>query len=428
MLSYDLVIIGAGWAGINVALSAKKHGLKVALVEKDFLGGTCLNYGCIPTKHLIQYAKLYLKTKNTFPNFNPLIDFKELQNKKDSLVQKLRLALENRIKGISYFQGIATLVSPQEVKVEKEILKTKYIVIATGSYPKQLDCLKFDKKRVLSSTELLELKKVPSSILIVGAGVIGCEFASLFNILGSQVTLVEFFPQILPQEDSEISSYLSRIFKKRGIKIYTSTDIRNMDTSSYEIILVATGRAPFIDGINLENLGVKIDKDKRIIADKYLRTNISNIFCAGDVTNQFMLAHLAAYQGRLLAENLINQKSPQQILTECIAVCIFTYPEVARVGLTEEQARQHGNIKINKFDFLGLGTSHILGETEGLIKIISDMETGLILGASMVGPLASEIIGILTLAIKNKLTIKELSSTIFAHPTLSEAISQAVNL
>jgi len=422
---YDLVIIGAGWAGISSAIRAKNLGLKVALIEKEILGGTCLNRGCIPTKYFLNQAKLYFKAKNIYRKQNLSFDFKELKTKKDLLVQRLRLSLEHQLKGITYINSSATFESADTVKVKDGILKGKNIIIASGSRPQELNFLKFDKKRILSSDEILELEELPKSILIVGAGIIGCEFASFFNFLGVDVSLVEIFPQILPQEDKEIAGRLERNFKKRGIKVYTSKDLREMDISIYEIILVSVGRTPNTEDLGLEKIGIKLEKN-RIITDDYLRTNIYNIFAIGDCTNKLMLAHLASYQGRNLVDNLISD-NPQKLIPQYVPSCIFSYPEIARVGLTEDEAKKMNlDFEVYRLDFLGLGMAHVLEETEGLIKLIVDKKNQTILGASIIGALSTEIIGILTLAIQNQIKLDCLKKTIFAHPTISEGILEAL--
>jgi len=422
---YDLVIIGAGWAGISSAIRAKNLGLKVALIEKEILGGTCLNRGCIPTKYFLNQAKLYFKAKNIYRKQNLSFDFKELKTKKDLLVQRLRLSLEHQLKGITYINSSATFESADTVKVKDGILKGKNIIIASGSRPQELNFLKFDKKRILSSDEILELEELPKSILIVGAGIIGCEFASFFNFLGVDVSLVEIFPQILPQEDKEIAGRLERNFKKRGIKVYTSKDLREMDISIYEIILVSVGRTPNTEDLGLEKIGIRLEKN-RIITDDYLRTNIYNIFAIGDCTNKLMLAHLASYQGRNLVDNLISD-NPQKLIPQYVPSCIFSYPEIARVGLTEDEAKKMNlDFEVYRLDFLGLGMAHVLEETEGLIKLIVDKKNQTILGASIIGALSTEIIGILTLAIQNQIKLDCLKKTIFAHPTISEGILEAL--
>jgi len=425
MAFYDLVIIGAGWAGINAALRAKKLGLKVALIEKDILGGTCLNRGCIPTKYFINFAKLYYKSKNILKT-NLEVNFKDLKEKKNNLVEKLRQGLSNSLKNITYINSFATFKSECEIKIDNSVINAKNIVIAVGSRPQELSFLRFDKEKIVSSDEILDLEKLPSSILIVGAGIIGCEFASLFNLLGIEVTLVELLPQILPQEDREIAIRLERIFKKRGIKVYTSFDVRNMDISNYELILVAVGRIPNTESLGLEKIGMKLEKN-RIITDEYLRTNLPNIYAMGDCTNRLMLAYLASYQGWQIVENIVFPNPIKKLIPQYIPSCIFTYPEVSRVGLIEEEAKnQNLKYEVTKFDFLGLGMSHILEETEGLIKIIWDKETDILLGASIIGPLATEIISILTVAIQNKIPISKIKETIFAHPSLSECITEVL--
>ncbi|MCM8800294.1 MAG: dihydrolipoyl dehydrogenase [Candidatus Omnitrophica bacterium] len=433
MPSFDLIVIGAGWAGINASLRAAKLGLKVALIERDLLGGVCLNLGCIPTKALIHSAKIYLSCLKS-PQFginleNIKVDFKAIQQRKNTVIDRLYKGIEFLIKSranITYIKGNARLISPQEVSLDGKNLKANYIILATGSKPQDLPFLKFDGRRILSSDDVLRLDYIPKSILIVGGGVIGCEFASLFNMLKAEVTIVEILERILPQEDIEVSKKLETVFKKRGIKIYTSTDIRNIDVNDYQIILVCIGRKPDTSGLGLEELGINLDRS-RVITDEYLKTNIPNIYAIGDCTNKLMLAYLASHQGHLVVDNILFPERKLKIYEENVPSCIFTYPEVSRVGLTEQKAKELKlDIRIDRFDFLGLGMAHIMGETDGFIKIISDRKDGLILGASILGGVATEMIGILTLAIQNKLKIKDLESTIFAHPSFSESILEAL--
>lgn len=430
MNDYDLAIIGAGWAGFNAAIKAAQLGCKVALIEKDKLGGTCLNRGCIPTKTLIQSAKVYSLSKKAskfgIQVDNPKINFPEIQKRKEQIVNQLHSGMQFMLKNknINFIPAQAQLVSHEELNLSTERIKAKNILIATGSKPAELVDLKFDGKKIISSDDILNLDSIPKSLLIIGGGVIGCEFASLFSILGTDVTIIELMPQLLPQEDNEIARRLELIIKKKGIKVNTNTDAKTVNLNNYDLVLQAVGRKPCIDE-DLDKIGIKLDKN-RIMVDDYLRTNIPNIFAAGDCTGSIMLAHYASYQGTLIAENLANPSQMKKVDNSAIPNCIFTDPEVASVGLTEDKAKQLGiEVKINKFDFLGSGMARILDETEGFVKIVSDKKTDNILGASVIGPKATELIGVLTLAIKSRLKTSQISETVFAHPTLSESISDS---
>jgi len=430
-MDYDLVVIGAGWAGFNACLKAKELGLKVLLVEKGQVGGTCLNRGCIPTKALIQSAKVYTLVKKA-ENFGinistpPKIDFLKIQERKEKIIQQLRSGMQFMLKSIDFLNAPAQILSPQEVKAEDKIIKTKFILIACGSKPMELPALKFDAKKVISSDEILNLKEIPPSLLIIGGGVIGCEFASLFSVLGTQVTVVEKMPQLLPGQDKEVARKLETIFKKKGIKIHTNTDAGGVDLKDYALTLLCIGRVANTQDLALEKLGINLEKG-RILIDEYLKTNIPTVFAAGDCTGKIMLAHFAAYQGCVAVENMAQPDHPKKSDNTAVPNCIFTDPQIASVGLSEEEAQNKGReIKINKFDFLGLGMARILDESEGFLKVISDQKTQEILGASIIGPQATELIGILTLAITQHLKISQIQETIFAHPTVSEAIGEAL--
>jgi len=427
---YDLVIIGAGWAGFNAALKAKHLGLKVCLIEKAQVGGTCLNLGCIPTKALIQSAKVYALTKKSsafgIEVSNPKIDFNKIQERKDKIIQQLRSGMQFMLKNIDFLNAEAKILSAEEIEVSGKTIKTKFILIATGSRPIELSAVKFDAKKILSSSDALELKEIPESLLIIGGGVIGCEFASLFSILGSQVAIAEKMPQLLPGEDREVAQKIETLFKKKGIKVNTNTDANTLNAAGYNLILVCVGRAPKTEGLGLEKIGIKLDKGK-VAVDEYLKTNIDNIYAAGDCTGKTMLAHFAAYQGITAAENIAHPEKPKKADNTNIPNCVFTDPEIASVGLSEDIARGEGmDISIHKFDFLGSGMARITDETDGFIKIISDKKTDQILGASIIGPRATELIATLTLAVSNQLKISQLKGIIFAHPTFSEAIGEAL--
>ncbi len=427
---YELIVIGGGWAGINAAKRAKELGLNTCLIEKKELGGTCLNRGCIPAKALIQSAKILSIFKKA-PAFgiegtSPAVNFSKIQDRKNALIQQLRRGTQLLLKGVEVINAGAKFISDCEVLAGGKTLKTKYILIATGSVPAELDNIKFDGKKIISSDQILDLKEVPSSLLIIGGGVIGCEFADLFFSLGAKVTIVEKMPQLLPGLDADIAKKLEVIFKKKGIAVNTDFDAAAADLKNYDLVLLCVGRRADTRGMDIEKLGLKTDRGG-IFVDDYLRTSVPNIYAAGDCTQKFMLAHFAAYQGKIAGWNLANPSDLKKADNFCVPNCIFTDPEIAAVGLSQGQAGPKGyNLKVRKFDFKGSGMARILDETEGFIKIISDAASDEVLGASIIGPRATEIIGILALAVSNRLKDAQLRNTIFAHPTISEAISEAL--
>ncbi|MFH1655436.1 MAG: dihydrolipoyl dehydrogenase [Candidatus Omnitrophota bacterium] len=426
---HDICIIGAGWAGYSAAMRAKQLGLSVCLVEQSAVGGTCLNRGCIPTKVMVNSAKSFSQTKK-LPNFGvelsgAKINFEKIQSRKNAIVDKLNkgMQLQLKTKGIDFVQGKAKIVSADEISVDSKSIKAKNIIISIGSKPTELPFLKFDQKKIVSSDEILDIKFIPESLLIVGGGVIGCEFASIFSSLGSKVTIVEILEHILPNEDKDIAKKLEVAFKKKGIKVLAKTDVKSVDLDKFEKILVCVGRIANTDLDGLEGVGINKDK-KGISVSENLQTNIANIYAVGDCIGGHQLAHVAAYEGETAVENISGKKI--QVDYSSVPNCIFTSPEVASVGSTEEQANIKGiSYQVSKFDFLASSMAHILDETEGFVKIIVDSNSKEVIGASIIGPKATELISVFSLAIKSKLTISQIHDTIFAHPTLSEAIGEA---
>jgi len=414
-MRYDLAIIGAGWAGFNAAKKAQAAGLKVALIEKNLIGGTCLNRGCIPTKALLQSAKIYNLSKKakTFgiAISGAEINFTEIQARKEKITSQLRQGMEFLLKGVDVIQAEAKIISEHTLEAGGRNIEAKYILIASGSKPVELNSFKFDGKKILSSDDILNLKEIPGSLLIIGGGVIGCEFASLFSSLGSKVMIAEKMPQLLPGEDPEVAKKLELALKKKGIKVSIGIDATSINTDNYSCVLVCVGRKP----------------EEKISVDDFLRTTAPDVYAAGDCTGKIMLAHYAAYQGEIAVENMLHPDAPKKCSSLNIPNCIFIDPEIASVGLKESEAIAGGReVKINKFDFLGLGMARILDETDGFIKIISDKNTDKLLGASIIGPRATELIGIFTLALSSELTAAQIRNTIFAHPTLSESIHDAL--
>ncbi|MFH1269668.1 MAG: dihydrolipoyl dehydrogenase [Candidatus Omnitrophota bacterium] len=430
-MDYDLAVIGAGWAGFNAALKAKAHGLKVAVIEKEKIGGTCLNRGCIPTKALLQSAKVYslAKKSGTFgiEVGNPQINFSAIQFRKDKVIQQLRQGMILLFADIDLLSGEARIAGSNTIKLGEKEINARFILIASGSKPLELKEIRFDGKKIVSSDDILELKELPGSLLIIGGGVIGCEFASIFSAFGSQVTIVEMMPQLLPGIDKEVAKKIETILKKKGIKVATGTDAKTFDYGQYEKVLLCIGRTPATENLGLDQLGIKSEKG-RITVDEYLRTNIPNIYAAGDCASKTMLAHFAAYQGSIAAENIAEPlRAPRKSDNSCIPSCIFTDPEIGAVGLTEEEAKARNiDVCVSKFDFLGSGMARILDETNGFIKIISNKSSGEVMGASIIGPRATELIGILTIALQSRLKTSQIRDTILAHPTLSEGITSAL--
>lgn len=412
---YDLIVIGAGWAGYNACMAAKKYGLKTALIERDRIGGTCLNTGCIPTKTLIQSSKTLLSVRKSaefgisVPDIRE-INFKKIQERKTKIILQLRAGMEAMLKGVDLFNCEALIGENGDIYAGGTKLSSKWILSATGSRPAVLEGMEFDGDKIISSDQILELDYIPSTLLIVGGGVIGCEFACIFASLGSKVTMAEFTPSLLPGADPDVTARLASTFKKRSITVLTSCDAKKLDRTEFEKILVCVGRKP----VNC------------IIPEPAK----SKVYSAGDCTGSIMLAHFAAYQGRKAVEKMKAGIPPsdESACATAVPSCVFTDPEIASVGLTQEEASKRGiDTEIRRFDFLGSGMARILGETDGFVKIAADAKTSRIIGGSIIGPRATEMISALTVAIQSGMTLKALSETIFPHPTLSEAISEALN-
>ncbi|MCU0665838.1 MAG: NAD(P)/FAD-dependent oxidoreductase [Candidatus Omnitrophica bacterium] len=416
-MDYDLIIIGAGWAGLTAAKKAVKSGMKVCLIEKDKTGGVCLNRGCIPTKALIHWAKI--NSLNSKP-----VDFSLAQAKKNKIVSQLAAGVQFSLKGVDVLAATAKLTGPNKVLAGDKEISAKFILVSTGSLPFELPDLKFAAPKIISSDQLLQLEKLPPEILIVGAGVIGCEFASLFNQLGVKVTLAEKMPFILPGQDAQIQKKIETTFKKKGINVLIDADVKSMNLDGYSLIAVCVGRVANVSLQGAQEVGLKIQK-QGFAVDEYLRTTVPNIFAAGDCTGKIMLAHYASYQAEVAVDNMLgaNRKADNPYVPNCI----FTDPLIASVGLTEEEAMKRAvDTVMHKFDFMASGMARVMDAAEGFIKIISDKASGKILGASMIGPEVTELISVITVAASNGLTVKQLKETIFAHPTLSESIREAL--
>ena len=439
---YDVAIIGSGPGGYAAAVRLADLGKKVSIIEKLLPGGTCLNWGCIPTKAIVKSTDILrdLKRSSEFgidSTFNG-VDMKAIIKRKEAVVSNLRSGMSALLKskGIDLIIGQAEFETNKTLKVNDQIIEAKEIIIATGSTPIEFDKIAFDHEYILSSEDMLDIKAIPKTLIVIGGGFIGCEFASIFNALGSKVTIVELTSQILPNSDREIARRLESNFKRNNINIIKGKKVVSASSSNGALIkldtgeqlraekaLLCVGRRANTEGLSLDKINIETKKNE-IVVDKHLRTNINNIYAIGDVIGGYYLAHAATHEGIVAAENIAGKK--REVDYSSVPFAVFTHPEIASVGLSEEEAKAIPNdIKVTKFPFAAVSKAHILSETEGLIKLISSAKDGKILGAHIYGPSASELIASLGIAIKNNLTVKDLSDTIIAHPTLSEAIADA---
>jgi dihydrolipoamide dehydrogenase len=451
---YDAAIIGSGPGGYVAAIKGSQLGLRVALVEKySRFGGTCLHWGCIPTKALLLNAELYEKALNgkefgiLYKDIN--LDFRLVKARKDRLVKKLSMGTDFLMKKnkITTFHGIGTLSAPGIVKVDGDQpaeIRARNIVIATGAEAKLLPGLSMDGQTILTNKEILDLESVPKSLLVIGAGALGVEFASMFAKFGSAVTVLEMQPRVLPLEDHEISDEIVKILTRKRIKFLTNVridEIKTVDGSAEvqisdgageskklvaEKILIAVGRRPLSGDIGLEKLHVAMTREY-VTVDKNMQTNISGIFAIGDVVPTPALAHVASHEG-MLAMRHIAGDHPEPLNYDLAPSCIFCTPEVARVGLTEAAARERGfDVITSKFPIAALGKAAILGESEGFVKLVSEKKYKQILGIHMIGPYVTEMIAEGTCLIGLEGTAADLSHLIHPHPTISEGIMEAAH-
>lgn len=426
---YDLIIIGAGPAGIAAAEYAARHGFKTALIEKEALGGVCLNSGCIPTKTILNTTKLFSQFKKS-AKFGidcaqePRIDLSRLGQRVKEVSAQLRAGLDFLVKSnkIDLIFAHARIIAPGQVSLADKILEAKYILVACGSKPIELPKIKFDGKKIISSTEALDIQDIPKKLLIIGGGVIGCEFAEIFLSLGSGVEIVELTSNLLPGIDKEAARRIESVFKKKGANVRLNTDASTLNFADYDKVLLCVGRAPHSDCF--EGLDIKKERN-RVLVNEYLQTNIPNVYAAGDCIGGYLLAHAASYEGRLSVKNMLAGNT-QKADYKAVPSCIFTNPEIACVGLSEEDARKkEREIIVKKFDFRALGMAYVFDETDGFVKIVADKQEN-ILGAVIAGHKASELIHVLSLAVNNGLKLSQVRDTIFAHPTVSEAIAETL--
>ncbi len=448
---YDIAILGSGPGGYVAANFAGEQGLTVALIEKEErLGGVCLHEGCIPTKFFLHQSKIYshfVHSKDYGIDIDNLrFDFKYVYEKKKQVILKLASQIDFLMQKnhVDVYRGKGRLILKNEIEINESLkIQARHIIIATGSSPKSLPIIKGNK--VLTSREALLLKDVPKSILIIGAGSIGCEFATMYNNYGSKVTLIEALPRIVPTCDEDISTILTRSFQKRGIDIFTEVTINEYKENNNKVflnfydkkkekkeieadfIIVSIGRSSNIKDIGIEDIGIKI-KNNYIEVNEFNQTNIQNIYAIGDVLHTPQLAHVASHQG-IIAINHILSKNPKPINYDNIPFCIYSEPEIAYVGLTEKMAHDRGlPIVIQKMQSKFLGKAIALGISDGLIKMIINNETKKILGVHILGESATELISECVALLGKQCEINELVNIIHPHPTLAEAIWETARI
>lgn len=464
MATTDLAIIGAGPGGYVAALRAAQLGMKVTLIESTHLGGVCLNRGCIPTKAMLQTAAIAHEVRAA-ADFGVTtqgqvgIDYATVLGRRDAVVARLRNGVRGLLRQakVEIVAGTASFVAPTAVSIEPtaadigagkgtaaaraQTLEAAHILVATGSRSTVLDIPGVEHPRVLDSDGALSLKSVPSSLLVVGAGPVGCEWSIIFARLGSKVTLIDMLPSILPREDPDISKILAKSLAAEGVSIHTETVVEAIREEAgglsvefpgaaprslpAEYVLVAAGRLPHTEGLNLAAVGVKTDSRGFILTNPYQVTNVPSVLAIGDVTGQALLAHVASRQGIVAVEKLAGL-SPQPVRPDRIPSITYTDPEVASVGLTEAQAGETGQeVLVGRFPFSASGRAQTQASDSGLVKVVAESRFGQVLGVHMVGLHVGELLAEAVLAMELEATLDELSSVIRAHPTLSEALGEA---
>ncbi|MEO7189738.1 MAG: dihydrolipoyl dehydrogenase [Vicinamibacterales bacterium] len=457
--SYDLIVIGAGTGGYVAAIRAAQLGLKTVVVERQTpLGGTCLNWGCIPTKALLEHAHV-LKLAQHAAEWGistggapPAIDMTRVHARKNKIVSGLTRGVDFLFKKhrIERLIGTAQLAGGGQVRVTGEAPRTlsgREIVVATGSRPRGLSIAAFDGSRIISSDEAIHLAEVPQSLVVIGSGAVGVEMASIFNSFGSAVTLIEIMPRIVPAEDAAVSAELEKAFRQRGIVVQTATEVTGAEpggagvdleltfgngrrqTMHVDVVLVAVGRAPVTDGLGVEQAGLRLENGY-IPVDSLLRTNVPGVSAIGDVistgpTPHLQLAHVSSAEGILVAERLAGLEV-RPLDYQNVPVCTYCDPEIAHAGLTEAEAVARGfAVETGTFPFSALGRARIAGETEGFVKIVGEKQYDQLLGVHVIGPRATELIAEAAVALRLEATVEELVRTMHAHPTLAEAIGEA---
>jgi dihydrolipoamide dehydrogenase len=445
----NVIVLGGGPAGYVAALRAAELGARATVVEAREVGGTCLNRGCIPTKALVAGAERLRQVRSGAAYgvvaASVTVDFAQLMRRKEDAVAQLRGGVERLLKArqVEVVRGHGRLLGPRKVLVEaadeRRELVGDAVILASGSEPVRLPIFDFSDPRILTSDEILELSEIPSSLVIVGGGVIGCEFASVFAELGTKVTIVEMLEQLLPGEDKRTGRTLQQAFKRAGIEVNLKKKVEEVVSSGSEgvalrlddgsqvgaaVVLVSVGRRAVSAGLGYEEAGVRLERGF-VATDDSLRTGVSGVFAAGDLAGPPLLAHWAYHEGALAAENAVTG-SRLAVDRRVVPNCVFSHPEVASCGLTEDRAAEQGvEVEVAQFRFNANSKAVIEGEADGYVRIVSEKGSGVVLGASMIGPRVTEVIHEIALAATARLTVTDVAHTIHAHPTLSEAVGEA---
>jgi len=461
MKSFDVVVIGAGTGGYVAAIRASQLGKTVAVVEKQSaLGGTCLIWGCIPTKALLEHAhalKVIQQASEwgvTIPSGTPTINMTQVHTRKDKIVDGLTKGIAFLFKKnkITWIKGTARLAGPGTVDVfegDTQTLEAREIIIATGSSPRSVPAVTIDHTRIVTSDEAIHLKEVPKSLVIMGSGAVGVEFASIYRRFGSEVTIVELVNRLVPVEDEAVSAELEKSFKKQGITVLTGTKVTKATATSSgvtieaatpdgktqrisaDLLLVATGRGPVTTGLGVEDAGISTERGY-IKVDELYRTSVPGVSAIGDVITlgagvHPQLAHVSSMEGIITAERIAG-KDVQPLNYDHVPGCTYCDPEIGSVGLTEAKAKERGfDVRIGTFPFGVLGRARMAGEVEGFVKIVADKKYDEVLGVHMIGPRSTELVAEAVLALRLECTVEELIKTIHAHPTFSEAVGEAAH-
>lgn len=446
MSVYDVGIIGGGPGGYVAAIKAAQLGGSVCLIEKNELGGTCLNRGCIPTKTLYSVAHLAEQVQNTqtLNIQNASVDYSKTLEHKTQVIEKLKGGIAQLLKAnkIESKNGTATLADKNTIVIEKsdgssEQISVNNVIIATGSDPAEPPIFEIDETDILTTTGILNLTEIPDSLLIVGGGVSGCEFASIFSALGCDVTVVELLPTILATEDIQVIRHIQLFMKRKGIKFHTEANITQISKTESGVIatlesgeelttqklLVSIGRRFNSEGLGLENVGVQTDNGKILVNEK-METNIPGIYAVGDVASRYLLAHVASTEGNIAAQNCMGKTTEMDY--QVIPWCVFTLPEIGHVGMTEKEATDEGyDVKVGRFPYAASGMALGMAESDGFVKTVADADSGDILGVHIVGVQASTLIHEAAVALRVGASAKDIAHTIHAHPTLSEMVMES---